>query len=630
MRLFYAGLSFLIVLLLFRCSPENPESSTNIPKGADWAAEVVWYQIFPERFWNGDTQNDPTPADMEGGWPYFTPPDWQISPWTSDWYAYQPWEREIPWHEHFDWAKKGEPNFGATAGLRRYGGDLQGVIDKLDYLQELGINGIYFNPLFESPSLHKYNASMYHHVDNNFGPDPAGDAAIWAEENPADPATWKWTSADSLFLKLIEECHKRDIYVVIDGVFNHVGRRFWAFKDVVKHQQASAYKDWFSITSWDDPGTAENEFAYEGWLGIQDLPELVESDSGFAPGVNEHFKAILKRWMDPNNDGDPSDGIDGWRLDVAEKVRLEFWEEFREWVLDINPNAYLVGEVWWEDYDKNKIFNASPWFENAFDGVMNYRFSRAVKQYVIDEKTKVSSSAFADSLSAVFNDYPDNKFKIWNMLSGHDVDRLASQIQNPDRWHDHAGDVMNNPDYVIQKPGRIDRLKQRLIIGMQMTLPGAPLIYYGDEVGMWGGDDPSCRKPMVWDGLNYSMEKSHPRPGKRRPADVVEVDSDLLDFYKTLVRIRKDHRALSIGETEFFLFDNKDVLSYKRSLGDSWLLIVLNNSSEEGEVTLKQEQTGIGSSVVNTINNSVLQLTNGETTLNLKPYEIAVLLPRNR
>ncbi|MDZ7265084.1 MAG: alpha-amylase family glycosyl hydrolase, partial [candidate division KSB1 bacterium] len=344
-----------------------------VPTVPLWAKQAIWYQIFPERFWNGDKNNDPTLLDLVGGWPHHQPSQWQIHPWTSDWYKLQPWEET--YQKDFYWC----------AGLRRYGGDLQGILDRLDYLQELGINAIYLNPIFEAPSLHKYDATMYHHIDNNFGPDPETDRAIWASENPADPGTWRWTTADSLFLKLIESCHQRGIKVIIDGVFNHVGLTFWAFQDVMKNQQASAYKDWFTIKRWDDPNTPENEFDYEGWYGVKDLPELKEDQNGLVTGPREHIRAIVQRWLDPNGDGDPSEGIDGWRLDVAEKVNIAFWRDFRKWVKAINPEAYITGEIWWEDWPNNRMMNAKPWLQgDAFDGVMNYRVARAIKQFLID------------------------------------------------------------------------------------------------------------------------------------------------------------------------------------------------------------------------------------------------------
>jgi glycosidase len=253
---------------------------------------------------------------MEGAWPYFVPEGWQNHPWTSDWYKLQPWE-----------AKTGH-DFYWNAGVRRYGGDLQGVIDKLDYLQNLGITAIYLNPVFESPSLHKYDASMYHHIDNNFGPAPDVDREMWSKENPADPATWQWTPADKLFLKLISESHKRGMKIIIDGVFNHTGTQFWAFKDIVKNQQNSKYKDWYTINSWDDSAKG-TKFDYAGWYGVKDLPEIREDSTGLVKGPREHIHDIVKRWMDPNGDGDPSDGIDGWRLDVAEQVNHNFWKNFK-------------------------------------------------------------------------------------------------------------------------------------------------------------------------------------------------------------------------------------------------------------------------------------------------------------
>ena len=272
------------------------------------------------------------------------------------------------------WEKADGHDFYWNSDVRRYGGDLQGVINHLNYLKELGITAIYFNPLFESPSLHKYDASMYRHIDNNFGPNPKEDEKIWATENPDDPTTWKWTSADSLFLALIHKCHQMGIKIIIDGVFNHVGTTFWAFKDVVKNQQKSKYKNWFIIKSWDNPNTPQNEFEYEGWDGIKDLPEIKkDSVYGLEKDFSKHIHAIVKRWMDPNGDGNPSDGIDGWRPDAAEKVPLKFWKIFRKWVKEENPEAYITGEIWWKDWEHNVIFNASPWLQgDSFDGRVDF------------------------------------------------------------------------------------------------------------------------------------------------------------------------------------------------------------------------------------------------------------------
>jgi glycosidase len=558
-------LFFVITISILTCTSPKNDAIKIVPS---WAKEAIWYQIFAERFWNGDTSNDPTLRDLEGGWPHVQPEQWQIHPWTSDWYKLQPWEKT--YGKDFYW----------RAGLRRYGGDLQGVLDRLDYLQDLGINAIYFNPLFESPSLHKYDATMFHHIDNNFGPNPEKDRAIWAGENPADPMTWQWTTADSLFLKLIQQCHQRDIKVIIDGVFNHVGLTFWAFQDVIKNQQASPYKNWFTIKSWDDPNTPENEFEYEGWNGVRDLPEIKESQNGLVTGPRVHIRAIVQRWMDPNGDGDPSDGIDGWRLDVAEKVNINFWKDFRKWVKAINPEAYITGEIWWEDWQHNKMMNAKPWLKgDTFDAVMNYRVARAIKKFVIDQKEQISVEAFVDSLQQIYGDYGwEHSLVCQNLMDSHDVDRLASQIVNPDRWYDHWAAPKDNPNYDVRKPNDAEWAKLRLILIIQMTLPGAPMIYYGDEAGMWGGDDPDCRKPMLWDDLKFEDEASHPF-GLARPSDINKFNHDLFNYYKTLIKIRKEHRALSLGEYQTLLKDDqRSIFVFERKFPHDNVVVVLNNS----------------------------------------------------
>ena len=359
-----------------------------------WHEYAIWYQIFPDRFYNGDTSNDPDKSTLEGTWPYEIQEEWGIMPWTSDWYKLQ------------DWEKTNGEDFYYNAQLRRYGGDIQGILDKLDYLEDLGINAIYLNPVFESPSAHKYGAKFYHHIDNNLGPNPMLDEEIWSKENPEDPSTWLWTSADSLFLQLIQNVHDRDIKIIIDGVFNHVGIPFWAFQDVKVKGNLSKYADWFVIHSWDDPNTLVDEFDYEGWFGIKDLPVLAEDENGLIPPIQRHIHAIVKRWMDPNNDGDPSDGVDGWRLDVADHVHIQFWREFRKWVNEINPAAYITGEVWWDDFWNNTMLNAGPWLEgDAFHGVMNYRLADALFKYMIDDKNQITTTEFKINLEIMISDY---------------------------------------------------------------------------------------------------------------------------------------------------------------------------------------------------------------------------------
>jgi cyclomaltodextrinase len=601
-------LLFLLVSTIGCFAGEKNE----IDRVPEWAKEAIWYQIFPERFNNGDKSNDPGLEDVVKGWPFIKPDGWEITPWTSDWYKRQPYEEKLT-----------EYDFYQINGMRRYGGDLQGVIDKLDYLVNLGVNAIYFNPIFEAPSLHKYDATMYRHIDNNFGPDPQGDIKIWESENPVDPRTWKWTSADKLFLKLLTECKKRDIKVIIDGVFNHVGTTFWAFQDIVENQENSEFKDWIDVISWDNPLTKKNEFDYEGWIGIKSLPELKEDENGLITPIKNHIFNIVSRWMDPNGDGDPSDGIDGWRLDVAEMVNINFWKEFRIHVKSINPDAYITGEIWWEDWNRNKMFNAAPWLEgDAFDAVMNYRFARALRKFIINKDSSITAFGFVDTMKQIQNDYhPENLKVIMNLMDSHDVDRLASQIVNPDEWYDHRARTGEAPDYSPEAPDSIGRLKQKLVVAMQMTLPGAPMIYYGDEAGMWGGDDPDCRKPMVWPEHIYDDESHHPFNEKRK-TNKVYFNEELFEWYKKLINLRKSYPLLSLGTLEFKPI-NDNLLLYKRSLKNKELTILVNKSDQ---IKLISQDQVIGKSskdYLELIENKFLR--KNEKNLLLNPFQILIL-----
>jgi len=262
-------LLFIFIVHISSCTEKENDKdrqtkdNTEINEVPEWAKEVVWYQIFPERFRNGDTTNDPTPGDIIGTYPDFVPEGWKTTAWGSDWYKADKWFKNSQLPDKWN-----------NLQLRRYGGDLQGIIDKLDYLVELGINAIYFNPLNDSPSLHKYDPRHWRHIDRNFGPDPKSDEKMISEEDPFNPDTWIWTSADKLFLDLIKECKKRNIRVIMDYSFNHTGSDFWAFNDIKEKGSDSKAADWFEIESFDDPETEENEFAYKGWANVIYMPEM--------------------------------------------------------------------------------------------------------------------------------------------------------------------------------------------------------------------------------------------------------------------------------------------------------------------------------------------------------------------
>ncbi len=581
-----------------------------------WAKQVIWYQIFPERFRNGDKGNDPKLSDLEGSWPHNNSPQWNISPWTSDWYQLQ------------DWEKLDDKGFYYHVQRRRYGGDLQGVLDKLDYLAELGVTALYLNPIFESPSLHKYDATMYHHVDNNFGPDPDGDRKVWTTEDPGDPRTWKWTSADRLFLRLLSEAHKRGMKVIIDGVFNHVGMTFWAFQDVREKGEKSLYKDWFTIKRWDDPSTPGDEFEYQGWFGVPELPEMREDERGLVKGPRDHIRAIVRRWMDPNGDGDPEDGVDGWRLDVADMVAMPFWREFRSWVREINPQAYTVGEVWWEDWKNNKMFNAEPWLNgDCFDAVMNYRWAREVCHFFIDQENKITASEFDRRLKQLRNDYrEDVNYVLMNLLDSHDTDRFASHIVNIDSYYDKNVGVNDNRSYDVRKPNVQEVQNQKLIALFQMTYVGAPALYYGTEAGMWGADDPDDRKPMVWEEYTFKDERSHPFGSERLP-DRNNFNRDLFEYYKKLITIRASHKSLSLGSYSTILLDDtKDLYVFLRSFEGENVLVALNNSGTQQIVHIPVESKFLNHPWVDLIDGMIAANEANEIVIKLDSKKGAVLL----
>jgi glycosidase len=465
---------------------------------------------------------------------------------------------------------------------RRYGGDLQGVLDRLDYLETLGINAIYFNPLFYARSLHKYDGNSFHHIDPYFGPDPQGDLALMDQET-SDPKSWQWTAADKLFLELLQQAHAKKIRIVIDGVFNHTGRDFFAFADLRKRQQDSLYRDWYIVQAYDDPATPRSEFRYKGWWGVETLPEFADDDSGknLHPGPREYVMESTRRWMDPNGDGDPSDGVDGWRLDVANEVPHGFWREWHELVRGINPQCYTVAEMWG---DARRLLE-----DGRFTATMNYHgFAIPVKGFLIDQV--LPASAAAKDFDARRNVYPQSvQYALQNLLDSHDTDRLASMIVNaekrpyeqPDRFD---FDIGVSPryvrDYDLRKPTDDERRVQRLVALLQMTYIGAPMIYYGTEAGMWGADDPCDRMPMVWPDMAYEPQQAHPF-GRERPADAVAFDESLFDFYRAAIALRRHSAALRRGIIEFVAADDAaQFLAFRRADEEESLLVGLNRGDK--------------------------------------------------
>ncbi len=585
----------------------------------DWAKRAVWYQIFAERFRNGDPSNDPGAFAYEN-----------LIPWTSDWWQAHTRSGEEP----------GINNFYKGAGNvwdRRYGGDLQGAREALPYLRKLGINALYFNPVFEGESMHKYDTADFRHIDDNFGiRDPQAPKRYppAVEGETHDPATWGWSDSDKLFLAFIQDAKSQGFKVVIDGVFNHVGRAHPFFIDVLTHGKNSTFAEWFEITDWGDPSNwraMDKPFEVHGKPGgIQ--WKAWDSDNGWLPvfrkdaelglvtGPREHIFAITQRWMDPNNDGDPSDGIDGWRLDVPGDIPHPFWRDWRKVVKTANPDAYITGEIWgW----------AQAWLGgDQFDAVMNYQFAMAGQDFFVDQETAITPTQFGQRLNRVVYSYPMQvALAQQNLYDSHDTDRLASMFVNPDRPYDGQNRIQDNgPDYDPREPNAVERKRMMQAVAFQMTFLGAPMIYYGTEAGMWSPDDPSNRMPMVWEDLGSYEGKG------------VRFMPEVFDAYRRLIALRNAVEPLQLGSYETVLADDEaGIFAFARHLGDDHAIVVMNRSAKERRikvpvdaaryVDLMNPRNATVTEADSPLTRDTLQLTESPATLNADDDTVRLTMP---
>ena len=638
----------------------------NVP---NWAKEAIWYNIFPDRFYNGNHYNDP--IFNEFGPEAFKPNRLHEQNFVEEY----KWEKSNNVISHFDrnrwtadfkeqviWEKLGEREIDYSLKYARmYGGDLQGIKEKIPYMKELGINAVWLNPVFFSYQNHKYGANDFRHISPDFGTiktsgsthgveinrnnkygnksyvDVLGNKATTSSElkllevnlkgesrgkngygETEDPATWVWTESDLIMVDLIKEFHKNGIRVIFDGVFNHSSSEHWTFNMVLADGENSKYKDWYKFTDFGqhvpitDDMSDEQAFEtlianrkrtiYNAWGGFDSLPEF----NTFNQEYKEYIFNITRKWM-CGPDGKESenwmedDGIDGWRLDVPNCLENQnFWNEWREVVKGSKKDSYITAELWG---NASGDINGG----NKFDTVMNYEWLKTVIGFFINQsreggvRYKLKAQDFFNELREKRTWYPYQALQASQNLNGsHDTDRLYSRIVNDvigrnleegkqleKGYNGIRPDLASNyhPNTTIDWRNSPIKPKDilKLISIFQMTYIGAPMLFYGDEVGMWGATDPYCRKPMLWKEFLYDDEKN-PSHINQNEVYSQKVDSDLFEWYKKLIRIRLENKTLVYGKfREIFADNERDVIAYERVIEDQLIIVVINNSFNSWE-----------------------------------------------
>jgi glycosidase len=296
--------------------------------------------------------------------------------------------------------------------------------------------------------------------------------------------------------------------------------------------------------------------------------------------------------MDPNGDGNPSDGIDGWRLDVAYCIKHQFWKDWREHVKTINPDAYITAEI------VDSVEVVKPYLRgDEFDAVMNYNFLFACAEYFIDDSTVITTSVFDEKLRELRNSFPEDvAFVQQNLFDSHDTQRILSHIVNKDKYKlRNWGNVFDktkgsNPVYETRKPTEEEITVLKLMLIFQMTYVGAPYVYYGDEAGMWGANDPDCRKPMVWSDIVYEDERYLPDQKHKSVPDKVNFNKELFEFYKKIINIRNKNEVLQIGDFKVLMIDDeKRIYVYQRNYNGKEIIVAINIGNSEQLITLKTE-----------------------------------------
>ena len=510
----------------------------------DWAKGAVMYQIFTDRFYNGDKSND-----VE----------------TNEYYYIGDYSQRVT-----NWDK-----YPANMGVREfYGGDLQGVMDKLDYLQDLGVEVVYFNPLFVSPSNHKYDIQDYDYIDPHYGKivDDGGEVLPNGVTDNSQATKYKkrttglknLEASNELFIKLVEELHRRGMKVILDGVFNHCGSfNKWMDRERIYEGEEdyepgayvsadSPYRSYFRFFK-EGPENWPYNGNYDGWWGHDTLPKLNYEDS---VKLENYILYIGRKWVSPPYN------VDGWRLDVAadlgrsNEYNHDFWKKFRTAVKDANPSALILAEHYGDPSD---------WLKgDEWDTVMNYDAFMEPITWFLTGMEKHSDEAREELLGNIDNFIGSMAHHMSNMLtpslqvamnelSNHDHSRFLTRTNHMVGRVEHLGPEAAN-EYV-------NKAVMREAVVMQMTWVGAPTIYYGDEAGVCGFTDPDNRRTYPW--------------GRE--------DHELIAFHKEAIRIHKEHPALRTGSLKI-LGGEENVLSYARFKGNDRIVIVINNRSERTEV----------------------------------------------
>ena len=511
-----------------------------------WAKGAVMYQIFTDRFYNGYKSND-----VE----------------TNEYYYIGGYSQKVD-----DWNK-----YPATMGVREfYGGDLQGVIDKLDYLQDLGVEVLYFNPLFVSPSNHKYDIQDYDYIDPHYGKIVSDGGEVLPEGVTDNCQATKYQkrttdyknleASNQLFIELVEELHKRGMKIILDGVFNHCGSfNKWMDRERVYEKQEdyapgayvspeSPYRSYFRFFK-EEPENWPYNYNYDGWWGHDTLPKLNYEDS---TKLENYILYIGRKWVSPPYN------VDGWRLDVAadlgrsNEYNHSFWKKFRRAVKDANPNALILAEHYGDPSD---------WLRgDEWDTVMNYDafmepvtwFLTGMEKHSDEAREELLGNAdnFVGSISHHMSNMLTPSLQVaMNELSNHDHSRFLTRTNHMVGRVEHLGPEAAN-EYI-----NLGVMREAVI--MQMTWVGAPTVYYGDEAGVCGFTDPDNRRTYPWGHEN----------------------KELIAFHREIIRIHKEHPALRTGSIKMLKWE-ENMLSYGRFLGEDKVIVIINNRSDLAEVTV--------------------------------------------